>query len=97
LQLVVYPFQTAYLGEIAAVLEQTLANLPAAPLAAADNLESAWQMLAVGLPVEGSAAANQEEAQTPTPTPFIELTPTPTPFFGQTPTSTPFFTPTPTP
>lgn len=85
--------QAEYVGEIATVLEGTLGYLPGAPLTAADLLETAWQMLAAGLPDETEAEAEAEtnpatdETGTPEPTGQGIVTVTPTPM--QTPTPTP--------
>lgn len=73
--------QAAYVGEIIITLDDTLKFLPGAPLTAADKLESAWQMLAAGLPNEAESAIETEESPegTVTPEPTPKVTPTPTP------------------
>jgi hypothetical protein len=92
-------------------LDLALGNLPAFPLIAANDLEAAYQMLAIGIlppaPTPGPITATPTPWITPTPsatlyqtpTEFYTATPTATPFGTLTPTATPFgtFTPTPTP
>jgi chromosome segregation ATPase len=82
------PYQIPYVTETILMLEDTLTALPAAPLTAADKLESAWQMLAAGLPSEEEALAvvdaavetdETEPDTTPSPTPTLDPSPTPTP------------------
>ena len=94
LQAEVPEYQAAYVGEIVTVLEETLSYLPAAPLTAADLLETAWQMLATGLPDEAAAAEAEagtatDATGTPEPTNQGEVTVTPTPTLAVTPTPTP--------
>ena len=71
------PLQAAYVGEIITSVDDTLTFLPGAPLTAADKLESVWQMLAAGLPVEGEMNNETPLDSTPSPTPLITPTPTP--------------------
>jgi hypothetical protein len=89
LQLDLVDFQAEYVGEIVAVLEQALGYLPGAPLTAADLLETAWQMLAAGLPIEAEAQTEAspatEETITPEPTTAGNVTLTPTPTVTPTP------------
>jgi chromosome segregation ATPase len=86
--------QAEYVGEIVTVLENTLGYLPGAPLTAADLLETAWQMLATGLPEEVASEAEEgtitaDEAGTPEPTPQGDVTVTPTPTLTPSPTPSP--------
>jgi chromosome segregation ATPase len=86
------PYQVDYVNETILRLEATLEALPAAPLTASDQLESAWQMLSAGLPSEAEAQTNVVESSqgsTPTPTATTEVTATPTPFVEVTLTPTP--------
>lgn len=82
-------------------LDLALANLPAFPLIAANDLEAAYQMLALGVlpppPTPGPITATPTPWITPTPSPTI-YTP-PTEFYTATPTAIlrETFTPTPTP
>lgn len=82
-------------------LDLALANLPAFPLIAANDLEAAYQMLALGVlpppPTPGPITATPTPWITPTPSPTI-YTP-PTEFYTTTPTAIlrETFTPTPTP
>jgi len=89
LQVDLPPFQAEYVGEIIAVLEQALSYLPGAPLTAADLLETSWQMLADGLPVDAEAQTEEnpatEETITPEPTTEGTVTITPTPTVTPTP------------
>jgi len=89
-------------------LDLALANLPAFPVIAANDLEAAYQMLALGVqpppPTPGPITPTPTPWETPTPTPTPWETPTVTPFFtitpegtGPAPTFTPFVTATPTP
>jgi chromosome segregation ATPase len=71
------PLQAAYLDEVIASVDDTLSFLPGAPLTAADKLESVWQLLAAGLPMEGEANSETPVDSTPSPTPLVTLTPTP--------------------
>jgi hypothetical protein len=57
--------QKAYLSAVIEKLEAALGELPDSPLAAADQLEAAWQLLVAGLPVDTSLF--QFPAATPTP------------------------------
>ena len=57
--------QKAYLAAVIEKLEAALEELPDSPLAAADQLEAAWQLLVAGLPVDTSLF--QFPAATPTP------------------------------
>jgi chromosome segregation ATPase len=87
--------QAAYVGEVVTVLDETLSYLPGAPLTASDLLETAWQMLAAGLPDEAAADTDAEaspasdEDSTPEPTTQGDATATPTPTPPTTPTPTP--------
>ena len=84
LQANVPDFQVVYVEQIMTLLDDTLGYLPNTPLTAADQLESAWQMLVNGLPTEAEAAemeadtaeTNAEAEETPAPS--EEATPTPT-------------------
>jgi chromosome segregation ATPase len=80
LQAEVPAFQSEQILRIVARLDAALDNLPAAPVAAADELEGAWQLLAAGLPKE-PPAAEDTPVTTPTPesTPAPAASPTPTP------------------
>jgi len=88
--------------EVIARLGIALDALPGSPVAAADALEGAWQLLLAGLP--SGTAAGAEAAATVAPaegTPTVEVSPTVegTPTAEATPTAevTPEATPTPTP
>jgi chromosome segregation ATPase len=85
LQTEVPAHQSEQIARIVARLDAALDNLPAAPVAAADELEGAWQLLLAGLPKEPSVAPGSEATPATTPTPG----PTPTPAASPTPTSTP--------
>jgi chromosome segregation ATPase len=69
--------QAAYVGEIISAADEILTFLPGAPLTAADKLESVWQMLAAGLPVESEENIETPLDSTPSPTPMVTPTPTP--------------------
>jgi len=74
------------LAEVIHRLDLTLANLPAFPVAASDDLDIAWQILLGGLPQP------QAVPVTATPvseTPVPEVTATPTPSATVEPTATP--------
>lgn len=71
--------QAVYLGEVVAVLNESLAYLPRSPLLAADRVEGAWQMLFEGLPGETVAEAAAEGTEPPTAESTPEATATPTP------------------
>ena len=71
------PLHAAYVGEIISAVDEILTFLPGAPLTAADKLESVWQMLAAGLPVESEENSETPLDSTPSPTPMVTPTPTP--------------------
>lgn len=85
LQTEVPAHQSEQIARIVARLDAALDNLPAAPVAAADELEGAWQLLVAGLPKEPPVAPASEATPTtastpgPIPTPAASPTPTPTP------------------
>ena len=88
--------------EVIARLGIALDALPGSPVAAADALEGAWQLLLAGLPSGPAAAAEAEATVAPAEgTPTVEVSPTVegTPTAEATPTAevTPQATPTPTP
>lgn len=88
--------------EVIARLGIALDALPGSPVAAADALEGAWQLLLAGLPSGPAAAAEAEATVAPAEgTPTVEVSPTVegTPTAEATPTAevTPEATPTPTP
>ena len=68
-------YQAATYSEILTELESAQANLPEKPVAAADHVDSAWNMLMQGLP----DMPQDEAVSEPNPTPTAEATPTPTP------------------
>jgi hypothetical protein len=76
--------QAVVLADIIALLDGALDNLPTAPVAAADELDGAWQLLLVGLPVEATALPTLA----PTPGVTVTLTPTVTVTTTVTPTPT---------
>jgi hypothetical protein len=84
LQSEVSPGQALALADIVALLDAALESLPAAPVAAADGLDGAWQLLVVGLPVETTVTPTLEVTPgvtvtlTPTVTVTTTVTPTPT-------------------
>ena len=82
LQAEVPAHQSEQITKIVARLDAALDNLPTAPVAAADELEGAWQLLVAGLPKEPPVAPATEATPTITPT----LEPTPTPAASPTPT-----------
>jgi hypothetical protein len=84
LQVEVPAYQSEQIARIVVRLDAVLSNLPAAPVAAADELEGAWQLLIAGLSVEPNAASASESTPTATPVP-------------EEPTATPAPSPTPTP
>jgi hypothetical protein len=88
--------QAAVVAAIVARLDAALANLPEAPVAAADELDGAWQLLAAGLPDEAAVLPALEI--TPAITTTVSLTPTitltPTATLEVTPTVTVTVTPT---
>jgi hypothetical protein len=70
------------LTEIVHRLDLTLANLPAFPVAASDDLDIAWQVLLAGLPEQQVVPVTEtptpaEVASTPTPVPTLEPTAAP--------------------
>jgi uncharacterized coiled-coil protein SlyX len=71
------PPQAAYVSEIITSVDDILTFLPGAPLTAADKLESVWQLLAAGLPVESEENIESPVDGTPSPTPLVTPTPTP--------------------
>jgi len=77
-------YQSEQIAEIVARLDVALGYLPAAPVAAADELEGAWQLLVAGLSKEAPVAPALEAVPTATPT----LEPTSTPAAEPTPTPT---------
>jgi uncharacterized coiled-coil protein SlyX len=90
------PYQTGAVIAVVQSLKQALANLPEAPILAADNLEVAWQLLVHGLPSQTSQAAEalgNNQFITPTITSSITstltLTITPSAVFTLTATMTP--------
>jgi predicted nucleic acid-binding Zn-ribbon protein len=84
LQAQVPAYQAQALADIVSLLDAALANLPNAPVAAADELDGAWQLLVQGLP----------EAPAVTPVPEVPVQVSPTPEATLVVTST--VTPTPT-
>lgn len=66
--------QGAMIGEVIARLDAALAALPIAPVAAADELEGAWQLLIGDLPGAPPVAAGSEG--TPTPEATVVVSPT---------------------
>jgi hypothetical protein len=80
-------------------LDAALEALPASPVAAADELEGAWQLLVAGLPEESLTAAESEATPVPegTATPESTVVPQATPTAESTPTEIPTATPTATP
>jgi len=98
LQPVVPADQQDAIEEVIARLDAALSALPGSPVAAADALEGAWQLLLAGLPSAATTAAEAEATVAPaegTPTaevsPTVESVPTaePTPTVEATPTPTP--------
>ena len=92
--LVAPDYQQAALNAMIIRLDLALANLPGAPVLAAEDLEIAWQLLRAGLPSEGAAATAERpalstEAVTPLATQASETTATPTDAPEATPTPTP--------
>jgi uncharacterized coiled-coil DUF342 family protein len=98
--------------EVIARLDAALESLPGSPVAAADALEGAWQLLLGGLPSGTAIAAEAGATPAPEVTPPPEATPTaegaagaeatatvaePTPTVEATPTAEATPTPTPTP
>ena len=74
------------LAEVIYRLDLTLANLPAFPVAASDDLDIAWQILLGGLPQPQAVPVTATPAsETPAP----EVTATPTPSATVEPTATP--------
>ncbi len=57
-------------------LELAIANLPAAPVLAADDLEIAWRLLMEGLPPPATPTPTPTETATLSPSPSPTLTPT---------------------
>jgi predicted nucleic acid-binding Zn-ribbon protein len=88
------PEGQAVVDAIVARLDAALGNLPEAPVAAADELDGAWQLLAAGLPTEAAVAPALEI--TPAMTTTVSLTPTVTltPTGSLTPTAASEITPT---
>jgi hypothetical protein len=83
LQSEVPAFQSEQIVRVVARLDAALGNLPAAPVAAADELEGAWQLLVAGLPTEPIAPASEgTPTTTPEPTGTPAASPTPTPSAG---------------
>jgi len=84
LQSRVSPGQALALADIVALLDTVLESLPTAPVAAADGLDGAWQLLIVGLPVETTVAPTLTVSPgvtvtlTPTVTVTTTVTPSPT-------------------
>jgi len=68
-------YQVETYSDILSRIESALANLPQRPVAAADDVDSAWNLLLRGLPDQPEADASS----TSTPTPASSVTPTPTP------------------
>jgi hypothetical protein len=66
------------MAAIVARLDAALDNLPDTPVAAADELDGAWQLLLAGLPTEPEIASTVEITATVTLTPTVSLTPTAT-------------------
>jgi uncharacterized coiled-coil protein SlyX len=96
LQNQVPPYQTEAVIAVVQSLKQALANLPEAPILAADNLEVAWKLLVHGLPGQTPQAAEalgNIQFITPTITTSITstltLTITPSTVFTLTATMTP--------
>lgn len=77
----------AGVAAIVARLDATLGNLPAAPVAAADELDGAWQLLAAGLPAKAALPPALQIA--PAVTTTVPLTPTMAPEITPTVTITP--------
>jgi hypothetical protein len=76
LQVEVPAYQSERIARIVAHLDSALGRLPASPVAAADELEGAWQLLVAGLPKE--SPVGPASPAMPTTTPTLEPTPTPT-------------------
>ena len=74
------------LDEVIHRLDLTLANLPAFPVAASDDLDIAWQILLGGLPQPQAVPVTATPASE---TPIPEATATPTPSGTVEPTATP--------
>jgi hypothetical protein len=74
-------YQSEQIARIIARLDAVLGNLPDAPVAAADELEGAWQLLLAGLPKEPPVVPESEATPTTTstPEPTATVSPTPTP------------------
>ncbi|MBN1139689.1 MAG: hypothetical protein JXM73_24160 [Anaerolineae bacterium] len=74
-------YQSEQIARIVARLDAVLGYLPDAPVAAADELEGAWQLLVAGLPKEPPAApelvATPTTTTTSTPEPTATASPTP--------------------
>jgi chromosome segregation ATPase len=79
--------QAQALGEVVERLDAALDDLPGLPVAAADEIDGAWQLLAAGLPVE----------ETSKPLPSLTATTQVTATVSPTPIATPRATATPTP
>jgi hypothetical protein len=92
--------RAAQIGQAIDYVDRALAALPAAPVAAADQIEGAWQLLSGG--TASVPGAPGLAATSPVATPEVSPTPTPasgtaTPTAEATPTATPEASPTPTP
>jgi chromosome segregation ATPase len=93
--------QAEALGQALARLDAAAANLPTAPVAAADELEGAWQLLVASLPetasaTEGAATIDETPEATAQPTAAPEGTPEATAVPEATPTAAVTLTPAPT-
>jgi hypothetical protein len=86
--------EAAAVAAIVARLDAALANLPEAPVAAADELDGAWQLLVAGLPAEVAITAAIEITPALTTTVSLTSTVTLTPTVSLTPTATLETTPT---
>ena len=87
LQSEVPAYQAEALADIVERLDAVLENLPGAPVAAADELDGAWQLLVEGLP--GGMIATPAPEVTPEASPTPQATPEATLVATPTPTATP--------
>ena len=95
--------QAAQIAQVVARLDAALGYLPTAPVAAADELEGAWQLLVADMAPAPAGIASEDVRPEATPevdataAPEAEATPSATPETGLTATPTSEASPTPTP